>query len=106
MGGGHFYFCSQTVECCYFESMRAILSCLALLLGTHTAFSCIWITGTKYNTGSMTTGGLFPANRLNHFMKVDLKSEDSRIEADLLNSTNFDDQCNYSVAMMYLGRPK
>jgi hypothetical protein len=84
--------------------MKAITSCFVLFLATHTAFSCIWITGTKYNTESVTTGGMYPANRLKHSLMTDLKSKGVEMEADLKGSTNFDDRCDYSVALMYLGR--
>jgi tetratricopeptide (TPR) repeat protein len=86
--------------------MKAIISCFALYLAMQTGFSCIWISGTKYNTESVTTGGLNPANRLKRALMRDLKAEGSRMEADLRNATDFDDRCDYSVAMMYLDRSK
>jgi tetratricopeptide (TPR) repeat protein len=84
--------------------MKVFSTFMLLMLGITTGFSCIWITGTKYNTSSITTGGIYPANRLERSLKLDLHSDGVKMESDLRDSTNFDDRCDYAVAKIYLGQ--
>src|ERR1022692_4426251 len=77
---------------------------LAFLFFAHTAHPCIWITGTKFNSESVSISGRSGARLLRYYLQMDKKPDGVRREASLRGSTNFNDRSDYSVALMYLGR--
>jgi tetratricopeptide (TPR) repeat protein len=83
--------------------MKAFATLLVFILFVNTALPCIWITGTKYNGDSVSTG-LGGAFYLRSALKADRRADGERMEAELRGATNFNDRSDYSVALMFLGR--
>lgn len=84
--------------------MKATTAGLTLLFFALTAHSCIWITGTKFNSKSVSTSGRAGARLLRYYLQKDKKPDGVHMEASLRGATNFNDRSDYSVALMYLGR--
>lgn len=84
--------------------MKATTAGLTLLFFALTAHSCIWITGTKFNSKSVSTSGRAGARLLRYYLQKDKKPDGVQMEASLRGATNFNDRSDYSVALMYLGR--
>jgi tetratricopeptide (TPR) repeat protein len=86
--------------------MKAALIVILSLLFQNSAWSCANTvgSGTKYN-GSLTwSPGRSAAGMLHHYLKTDLRSNGTRMEADLRERTDFKDRSDCAVALMYLGR--
>ena len=74
------------------------------LVFVHAGWSCVWITGTKYNSQRVSVNGWSDETRLRSFLKEDMKREGSKMEAELRGAQGFNERSDYAVALMYLGR--
>jgi len=83
--------------------MKAFTTALVFILFVNIALPCIWITGTKYNGDSVSTGkgGTW---HLRSALKADRRPDGVKMEVELRGATNFNDRSDYSVALMFLGR--
>lgn len=84
-----------------------ILSC-AILLFTVQGWSCVNYSGSGTTFNGAWTSGASPYRlmELRRALSRDLQRDGTQMEAELRNSTNFNDRSDYSIALMYLGRSK
>lgn len=88
--------------------MKACLFCCALLLFTVRAQSCVNYSGSGTKFDGAWTSGASPRRlmELRRALSRNLQRDGAQMEAELRNSTNFNDRSDYSIALMYLGRSK
>ena len=84
--------------------MKSCATIVLIFVFVHAGWSCVWVTGTKYNSERVSVSGFSDANRLRSFLKEDLKIEGSKMERNLRGAQGFNERSDYAVALMYLGR--
>jgi hypothetical protein len=84
--------------------MKALVLCGVILGLMNEANACIWLTGTKYQGGSIKILGHSGAQLIRSSIKYDPAPDGTQMEAALRGSTNYNERSDYTVALMYLGR--
>lgn len=84
--------------------MKVLALSLVIIGLVCDAKACIWLTGTKYQGGSIQVLGHSGAQMIRSSIKYDLKPDGAQMEASLRGSTNYSERSDYAVALMYLDR--
>ena len=84
--------------------MKRLAGIVVIVLLARAATACFWVTGTTYETKAVTVSGFGAASRLRWYLKTDHQKDGLRMEADLRNSTNYNDRSDYAISLAYLGR--
>jgi tetratricopeptide (TPR) repeat protein len=83
--------------------MKTLGFLLGFLLSAHIASACFWITGTTYQGTSKRASGVGAAINLRNSLRMEHRDDGMRMQAALVNSTNFNDRSDYAVSLVYLG---
>ncbi len=77
-----------------------------LLLSLTVASACLQTTGTTYDGRPNMGDGRDAATSLQIYLRMDRHEDGAKMVARLANSTNFNDRCDYAVALVYLGKSR